>query len=125
MYETNNIRTKGYQPSERNGEKKDLEYTYKRIQEMKDARAASGMEAKWDKWQKQYDGYRDDRKKDEWQSNIVVNTTAGIVESQLSEVIDQNYRPRYLPRGIEDKPRATVMNAINDYTWEVDRKSVV
>jgi len=124
MYETNNIRTKGYQPSEDSGEKKDLEYVYRRIQEMKDSRSASGIEDKWDLWQKQYDGYRIPRKKDEWQSNIVINTTAGIVESQLSEVIDQNYRPRYLPRGIEDKPRATVMNAINDYTWEVGMADV-
>jgi len=124
MYETNNIRTKGYQPSEQNGEKKDLEYVYRRIQQMKDARAASGIETKWDSWQKQYDGYRIPRKVDEWQSNIVINTTAGIVESQLSEVIDQNYRPRYLPRGSEDAPRATVMNAINDYTWEVGMADV-
>ena len=124
MYETNNIRTTGYHPSEDSGEKKDLEYVYRRIQEMKDARRASGIELRWDKWQKQYDGYRVERKPDEWQSNIVVNTTAGIVESQLSEAIDQNYRPRYLPRGIEDKPRATVMNAINDYTWEVGMADV-
>lgn len=123
MYETNNIRTK-YQPSERTGEKADLEYTYQRIRDMKDARTASGIEDKWDDWQKQYDGYRDDKKDNEWQSDIVVNTTAGIVESQLSEVIDQNYRPRYLPRGLEDKPRATVMNAINDYTWEVGMADV-
>lgn len=128
MYEIDkkkNIHTEtGYQPSEISGEKADLEYTYRRIQEMKDARAASGIEGKWDKWQKQYDGYRDDKRDNEWQSNIVVNTTAGIVESQLSEVIDQNYRPRYLPRGVEDKPRATVMNAINDYTWEVGMADV-
>lgn len=123
MYTSNNIRSK-YTPSETNGEKKDLEYVYRRIQEMKDARSASGVEAKWDKYQKQYDGYREERKADEWQSNIVINTTAGIVESQLSEAIDQNYRPRYLPRGIEDKPRATVMNAINDYTWEVGMADV-
>ena len=122
MYETNNIRTKGYQP--KGAEKEDLQYVYRRIQEMKDARSASGIEKKWDKWQKQYDGYRDERKADEWQSNIIVNTTAGIVESQLSEAIDQNYRPRYLPRGMEDAPRATVMNAINDYTWEVGMADV-
>jgi len=46
MYETNNIRTKGYQPSEDSGEKKDLEYVYRRIQEMKDSRSASGIEDK-------------------------------------------------------------------------------
>jgi len=124
MYDTNNIRTRGYEPSELTGEKADLEYVYRRIQQMKDARAASGIEAKWDKWQKQYDGYRDERKKDQWQSNIIINTTAGVVESQLSEVIDQNYRPRYLPRGSEDAARATVMNAINDYTWEVGMADV-
>ena len=123
MYETNNIRTK-YHPSESTGEKADLEYVYRRTQQMKDARSASGIETKWDKYQKQYDGYRDEKAKDQWQSNIVVNTTAGIVESQLAEAIDQNYRPRYLPRGIEDKPRATVMNAINDYTWEVGMADV-
>lgn len=121
--DSKNIRSK-YTPSETNGEKADLEYVYQRYADMKAARSASGIEAKWDKWQKQYDGYRDDKRENEWQSNIVVNTTAGIVESQLSEAIDQNYRPRYLPRGIEDKPRATVMNAINDYTWEVGMADV-
>jgi len=124
MYTTNNIRTKGYQPSESNGEKADLQYVYQRIRDMKDARQASGIEDKWTRWQKQYEGYREERRPSEWQSNIVVNTTAGIVESQLSEAIDQNYRPRYLPRGLEDKPRATVMNAINDYTWEVGMADV-
>lgn len=125
MYQDNskNIRGK-YTPSELSGEKADLDYVYRRIKEMKDARAASGIEAKWDRWQKQYDGYREDKKENEWQSNIVVNTTAGIVESQISEAIDQNYRPRYLPRGSEDAPRATVMNAINDYTWEVGMADV-
>ena len=125
MYELNkdHIRHR-YHPSETNGEKADLEYVYRRTQDMKNSRSASGIETKWEKWQKQYNGCRDDKRDNEWQSNIVVNTTAGIVESQLSEAIDQNYRPRYLPRGVEDKPRATVMNAINDYTWEVGMADV-
>ena len=113
-----------YKPGIKSGEKKDLAFVYQRYTDMKQARSASGIEQEWDKWQKQYDGYRDEKALSDWQSNIIVNTTAGVVESQLSEAIDQNYRIKYLPRGPEDKPKATVMNAVSDYTWEVGMADV-
>lgn len=113
------IRSK-YNPSD--SEYADLQFLYQRKQDMADARAP--MEPKWDKWEKQYEMYRPDRDPDDWQSNLTLPTTTSIVESQTSEIIDQNIRPRYLPRGIEDKPKAVVMNATSDYAWEVGRTDV-
>ena len=113
-----------YIPNTENGELPDLTHVYERFYKMKMQRAGSGIETNWDKWEKQYEGYREPKSEDDWQSNLVVNTTAGIVESQMSEIIDQNLKPRYLPRCAEDKPRAIVMNATSDYTWEVGKADV-
>jgi hypothetical protein len=78
-------------------------------------------EANWDRWEKQYEGWRSEKPtgSTEWQSNHVVPLTAAIVEAALSEMVDQTPRPLILPRGQEDIPRATVMKHIFDYTWEV------
>jgi len=109
-----------YQPSDVSGEKADLEFIYRRKQEMADARTSE--EKKWDKWDKQYEGYRED--KVDWQSNIYVPTTNSIIESQLSEIIDQNMRPYITARGVEDKPKAVVMNACIDHSWEIGMGNV-
>jgi hypothetical protein len=61
---------------------------------------------------------REDRMDDEWQSNHIVPLTTSVVESALSEVIDQSPKPLILPRGSEDIPKVTVMDHIFDYTWE-------
>lgn len=106
-----------YNPGE--DEKKDLGFLYERYYQMKDARAPE--EPKWDKYEKQYEMWKPDRDPDDWQSNLVLPTTTSIVESQTSEIIDQNIRPWYLPRGVEDKPKAVVMNATSNYAWEVGR----
>lgn len=101
-------------------EYEDLRFIYERKQSMADARGK--YEKEWEAADKQYEMYRE--AKVDWQSNIVLPTTTAIVESQLSEIIDQNIRPRYLPRGVEDKPRAIVMNATSDYAWEVGRTDI-
>jgi len=109
-----------YKPPER--EYLDLKHVYTRKQHMAEARAK--FERQWDKWEKQYEAYRTPKDEDDWRSNIVIPTTAAIVEAQLSEIIDQNMRPRVVARGVEDKPKAVVMNAVIDYTWEVGRADV-
>lgn len=114
MEKTPTIRSK-YVPSD--DEKLDLAFVYQRKQDMGTSRAK--FEPDWDKADKQYEMFRE--KKEDWQSNISMPTTAAVVESQLAEIIDQNMRPRYLPRGVEDKPRAIIMNATSDYAWEVGR----
>lgn len=108
------IRAK-YNPSD--DEKLDLQFVYQRKEEMAEARLP--YEKEWNKADKQYEMFRKPKK--DWESNLSLATTSAIVDSQLSEVIDQNLRPRYLPRGVEDKPRSVVMNATSDFAWEIGR----
>lgn len=107
-----------YDPPE--DEKLDLKHVYERKREMERGRP----DDKWDEWMRQYESYRPDKAEDEWQSDIYVPTTTSIIEAQLSEMIDQNIRPRVLARGVEDKPKATVMNSVIDYTWEIGRADI-
>ena len=109
-----------YKPPEQ--EYQDLKYVYERRQQMADSRAK--YEKRWDSWEKQYEAYREKRSEDDWRSNIVIPTTTSIVEAQLAEIIDQNMRPMVVARGPEDKPKAVVMNAAIDYSWEVGRADI-
>jgi len=73
----------------------------------------------WDKWEKQWEAYRKEKDKDDWQSNHVVPLTTSIVEAALAEIIDQNWRPQILARGEEDKPKVAVVRHAFDYSWEI------
>ena len=75
-----------YKPND--SEKSDLRHVYERKTNMGDARAK--YENKWDDWEKQYEMWRPEKDPDDWQSNITLPTTTSIVESQTSEIIDQN-----------------------------------
>ena len=99
-----------------------LKHVYQRKEEMADARAA--FDKDWDKWQKQWDGYRQPREVDDWKSNINVPMSSSVIESQLSELIGQDLIPWTLPRGVEDEPKSQVMNAILQYTWDVAKSNV-
>jgi hypothetical protein len=77
------------------------------------------LETQWRKWLKQYDAWRELKNPDDWQSNIVPPFTTTMVEKALAEIIDQTIQPTVTPRGIEDIPRAKVVNYIKDYTWEI------
>lgn len=90
---------------------------YQRLSDMKETR--SQFEPKWDQWEKQYEAWRPPKDKQDWQSNIVPPFTTSIVEAELSELVDQTLRPKITARGSEDKPRATLLNHIYDYSWEV------
>jgi len=90
---------------------------YKRFAEMKDGRGS--IEADWDKWEQQYEGWRPTRSADDWQSNITPPFTTAIVERALAEIVDQTIQPKIVARGPEDKPRAQVLTYIKDYTWEI------
>lgn len=109
-------------------EKADLRWVYERWRDMDDGLqthfSGVSLRDKWDEWEKQYEAYREPREEDDWRSNIVVPTTASIVEAQMAEVIDQNIRPRTIARGMEDKPKSQVMNSIMDFTWEVGRADI-
>jgi hypothetical protein len=95
---------------------------YERFHLMKAGRVdryGNDLEAKWRKWEKQYEAWRPDRSADDWQSTIVPPFTTTIVEKALAEMIDQTVQPTIVARGIEDIPKAKLMNYIKDYTWEI------
>jgi hypothetical protein len=100
-------------------ESKMLQRVYTRYNSMKDSPDRKVAEKEWTKGRKQWEAMREDRGEDDWQSNHYVPITTSVVESALSEVIDQSPKPLILPRGSEDIPKVTVMSHIYDYTWEV------
>ena len=94
-------------------------HCYRRFQLMKDSRQQGGREDNWNKWQRQYEAWRPPREADDWQSNIVPPFTTSVVESALSEMVDQTLQPKVAARRKEYQPHATVLNYVKDYTWEV------
>lgn len=100
-------------------EKQMLIRVYQRYIAMKDSPDRKEAEKEWTRGRKQWEALREYRGDDEWQSNHYVPLTTAVVESALSEVIDQSPRPLILPRGSEDTPKATVMSCTFDYTWEI------
>lgn len=96
-----------------------LKRVYHRFEQMKDSPDRKMAEREWDRGRKQWEAMRIDRGEGEWQSNHQVPMTTAVVESALSEVIDQSPKPLILPRGSEDIPKVTVMSHLFDYTWEV------
>ena len=108
---------KDYKPSEK--EQDIRKWVYKRYDEMKESPERQNMESIWNKAEKAWEAYRDERNNDEWQSNYFIPLTTSVVESVLSEMIEQNPRPLILPRGHEDANKAMIMSHIFDYTWDV------
>ena len=111
---------KDYKPSDEQYEA--LKYVYRRRREMGDKRAE--WEPKWDRWQKQYECYRPPRDANDWTSDIYIPMTTSAIEAMLSEVINQDLKPYAVERGAEDAPKATVVNGILDYTWDVAKSDV-
>ena len=95
------------------------QHSYKRFTLMKHSRQQNGREQKWNDWQKQYEAWRPPKGMDDWQSNIVPPFTTSVVESALSELIDQTLQPMVGARKPEDVPKATVINFIKQYTWDI------
>lgn len=100
-------------------EKRMLHRVYDRFQAMKDSPDRKQAEKEWERGRKQWEALREERYEDEWQSNHYVPLTTSVVESALSEVIDQSPQPLILPRGSEDDSQAMVMSNVFKYTWEV------
>lgn len=92
---------------------------YDRYTAMKDSQDRKEAEKEWTRARKQWEAIREDRGADEWQSNHVVPMTTAVIESALSEVIDQSPQPLILPRGSEDIPKALVMGHTFNYTWQI------
>lgn len=100
-------------------EKQMLIRVYQRYLSMKDSPDRKIAEGEWERGRKQWEALREDRASDEWQSNHYVPITTSVVESALSEVIDQSPKPLILPRGAEDNSKSIVMSHVFEYTWEV------
>ncbi len=106
-----------YAPS---GAERDMTIrVYKRYWSMRDSPDRAEAEKEWTRGRKQWEAIREERAEDEWQSNHVVPLTTSVVETALSEIIDQSPQPLILPRGREDEPRSSVMRYIFNYTWEI------
>lgn len=101
-----------------------LKHVYTRYRQMSDGRENELPSADMDKWQKQWDAYRKPKDADDWRSDIYIPITSSIIEAQLSEIINIDLKPWAVARGSEDEPKAMVMNAIIDYTWDVSKSNV-
>ena len=106
-----------YKPSDK--EKEILKWVYTRYQQMKDSPDRTAAEKNWDKWEKQWEANRSEKKRGEWKSNHYVPLTTSIVETAMAEIVDQTPQPLILPRGSEDTPKAMVISHIFQYTWDV------
>lgn len=108
-----------YNPPEQ--QKFTLRYFYKdRKIAMEEGSERQDVQKKWDKWDKQWEAFRDPRTIDSdemWQSNHVTPITSATVQTALSEMIDQDIKPFYLPQGIEKQAKTTLMQHIWDYAW--------
>lgn len=108
---------KYYKPSEK--EAQSIEHVYTRYVSMKDNPHRTDAVKEWDESEKAWDQYsKIDEKLEEWQAKYYVPLTTSTVEQILSEMVDQSPRPIILPLSAEDKPRATVMRHVFDFTWE-------
>lgn len=102
------------------GREKELrDWTHKRMIAMRDNPERLKAEKVWRRGREQWEALRKDRGPDEWQSNHYVPTTAAVVETAMSEIVDQSPKPMVLARGQEDIPKATIMEHIFEYSWEV------
>lgn len=105
-----------YNPSD--DQKEMIKFIYQRYVAMRSSKERIEAEKVWEKSSKQWEAYRDPRGPDDWQSNHYVPLTTSVVETALSEVIDQSPKPLILPRGSEDAPKAQLMQHIFEYTWD-------
>lgn len=107
-----------YKPDEK--EEELISMVYDRFDSMKDNPKRQEAETEWNNAQKAWDQVQeDDENLEDWQADYFVPLTTGVVESALSEMLDQSPRPIILPRSNEDKAKATVMKHAFEYTWEI------
>jgi hypothetical protein len=106
-----------YKPSEK--QLNILKHVYRRFYQIRDSSKRGKLIAHWDSAIKNWEAFRPEKKEKDWQSNYFIPLTTSVVESVLSEMVDQTPRPIILPRSLEDQPKATAMQHIFNFTWEV------
>lgn len=108
-----------YQPTDE--QRQTLQYVYHdRYRMMKESPERTEQLRKWDMWEKQTEAFRGARgvtEGDDWQSHHVSPLTIAVVQSAISEMIDQHIRPFYAPQGLEKQAKATLMQHIWDFGW--------
>lgn len=110
--------TKDYNPPEQLKNLRDM--VYDRYQAMKDSPDRKEAEKEWEAGRKAWEAIRREREdEDDWQSNHYAPMTTAVIETALSEAIDQSPAPMILPRGFEDNARASVMEHVYRYSWEI------
>lgn len=105
-----------YKPNEEEQEVREM--VYQRFYDMRDSQSRKDAEDEWEKAEKAWRAFKADNS-DNWQSDYYIPLTTSVVESILSEFVDQRIRPLVLPRSSEDEPKSMVMQHIFEYTWEV------
>lgn len=100
-------------------EEKMRDYVYDRYEAMRSSQERQKAEKVLQKGREQWEALRKEKSEDDWQSNHYVPLTTAVIETALSEIIDQSLRPLILPRGSEDISKAVIVSKIYDYTWEV------
>ena len=109
---------KAYKPSERDEEA--IKHVYDRYYAMRDNPQRQDFISDCDRAEKAWDQLsKEDEYLEDWQADYFVPLTTAVVESILSEMVDQSPRPLILPRASEDKPKSTVMRHVFEYTWDV------
>ena len=96
-----------------------------RYRKMKEAEDREKYIRNLDKWEKQWEGFRIEKKESDWQSNHVTPITLSVVETALSELVRQNLRPFFRPRGPADQPLITLWQHIWSYGWEVSNSDLM
>jgi len=112
-----------YNPSDK--AKETIRMVYDRKYAMEESSDRQKFIKNLDRWEKNYEARREERKSDEWQSNHTAPLTFSVVETALSEMVRQNLRPIILPRGEEDSSKAKLMQYIWEYAWQVSDGDVL
>lgn len=106
-----------YQPSEKEVDMRRM--VYDRYWQMQSSPERQRMEREWEKGERAWEAFREDKLEEDWQSDYYIPLTTSVIESILAEFIDQRLRPFILPRSNEDEVIARVMQHIFDYTCDV------
>ena len=106
-----------YSPSDE--QKEMIRFIYDRRRAMEDSEQRQKLIKNIDQWEKQWEGYREPKGADDWQSNHVVPMTLSVVETALSEIVKQNLKPFVRGRGLEDDMQGNLMQHIWDYAWDI------
>lgn len=100
-------------------EKKMRDFVYDRKFAMESSKDRKDVEKEWRNGREQWEAMRRERSSDDWQSNHYVPLTTAVIETAMSEMIDQSPGPQILPRGSEDSPKASIMEHVFRYSWEI------